>query len=347
MLYELRYDAEGKPNELKPLPFGRFDLEKHLEDLLAAQLTSVLFEDNEMMPIFQERNRQPEADIYALNEEGDLVIFELKRGTAQDGALHQALRYCETAAHWSFDELQRKYTKYIQTKRRDEMEETDRCLLAAHQENFGLDCPLDKSAFNRRQHLRIVGTAGDDRLIRNVDYWRSQGISVSFMPYRVYEIEGKSYFEFFSQPYDRHANPSDIKGVIFDSDKTYREYALEYMLEQNRVAAFGGSKDAVNCLRKGDTVFLYEKVRGIIAAGRITSDKKEDVERDALYCDVIWLIGKPGAGEGGRAMSAREIKQELNRNFFWARTVKVPYLSVEETKTLLEALRRVLGETDE
>jgi len=32
------------------------------------------------MPIFQERQLQPEADIYALNREGDLVIFELKRG---------------------------------------------------------------------------------------------------------------------------------------------------------------------------------------------------------------------------------------------------------------------------
>jgi len=44
------------------------------------------------MPIFQERQYQKEADIYALNEKGELIIFELKRGSAGEGAVHQALR---------------------------------------------------------------------------------------------------------------------------------------------------------------------------------------------------------------------------------------------------------------
>lgn len=53
-----------------------------MEDLLAQNLWDVLFEDSQLMPIFQERLWQPEADIYALNEQGDLVIFELKRANA-------------------------------------------------------------------------------------------------------------------------------------------------------------------------------------------------------------------------------------------------------------------------
>ena len=35
------------------------------------------------MPVFQERQYQAEADIYALNEQGELVIFELKRSSAK------------------------------------------------------------------------------------------------------------------------------------------------------------------------------------------------------------------------------------------------------------------------
>ena len=58
----------------------------------------MLFEGNELMPICQERPQQEEADIYALNERGELVIFELKRDGAGADAVHQALRYCEKAA---------------------------------------------------------------------------------------------------------------------------------------------------------------------------------------------------------------------------------------------------------
>ncbi|MCA9469724.1 MAG: hypothetical protein KC643_30365 [Nitrospira sp.] len=111
MLYKITQN-NGIPYSLTPLPFGNLDLEKHLENLMANQMAGVLFEDNEMMPIFQERSQQPEADIYALNEKGDLIIFELKRGPASGDAVYQALRYCETAAHWDFNNLQTKLATY-------------------------------------------------------------------------------------------------------------------------------------------------------------------------------------------------------------------------------------------
>src|SRR5438105_2136557 len=66
MLYKLG-QTNGIPDNLIPLKFGNFDLEKHLENLMADKMAGVLFEDNEMMPIFRERQQQPEADIYALN----------------------------------------------------------------------------------------------------------------------------------------------------------------------------------------------------------------------------------------------------------------------------------------
>ncbi|WP_227992673.1 hypothetical protein [Shewanella sp. YLB-07] len=54
------------------------------------------------MPVFQERQWQAEADIYALNESGELVIFELKRASAGKDAVHQALRYAQDAGQWSY-----------------------------------------------------------------------------------------------------------------------------------------------------------------------------------------------------------------------------------------------------
>lgn len=100
MLYKLTLD-DSNPNGLEPLPFYDFSqlskIEKDLENLLADNLLNKLFEDNALMPIHQERSFQGEADIYAVTEKGDLVIFELKRGVVGDDAMVQILRYTQTA----------------------------------------------------------------------------------------------------------------------------------------------------------------------------------------------------------------------------------------------------------
>jgi hypothetical protein len=334
MLYKLG-QTNGVPDSLTPLPFGNLHLEKHLEKLMADKLAGVLFEDNEMMPIFQERSRQPEADIYALNEKGDLIIFELKRKAAEKDAVYQALRYCETAAHWDFNTLQAKLATYRDDPRIK--------LQEAHKVHFGLEHALDESDFNKSQHLLIVGTAGSDDLIRNVNYWKSKGLSVNFIPYRVFRIGDEDYFEFFSHPYDRHANPAHAKGVIFDTNLSYNPESIWYMCEKDRVAAFGDIKGTMHSLGKGDIVFLYHKGAGIIAAGEVSSDVKEDIDKDALYCDLRWLTSKPTKGTPYKFMPAWQIKQVMDRNFWWAKAMKAPFLSKEEAGKLLEALGTTLG----
>ena len=184
MLYKL-----GKSGthfvSLDPQPFRGLPREKELEDLIAQNLWDVLFESSELMPIFQERAWQPEADIYALNEAGDLVIFELKRDDVGSGAVHQALRYCEKAARLSYGELEAMLSTYRGGSGLNLQEE--------HRIAFELEHPIDKAAFNRKQHLMIVGSAGDSELIQNVDYWRSKGLPLNFVPYRIYDINGEEY----------------------------------------------------------------------------------------------------------------------------------------------------------
>jgi hypothetical protein len=330
MLYKLGKSAK-KFDSIDPLPFSGLPLEKELEDLLAQNLWDVLFEGSQLMPIFQERSWQPEADIYALNEQGDLVIFELKRAHADGGAVHQALRYCEKAGRYSYEKLEEMLRAY----RKDQL----LSLQQGHQSGFDLEHPLDRSAFNKKQHLVIVGSAGDDELIRNLDYWKLKGISLSFIPYRVYKIAGEHYFEFFSLPYDQHSNPGLAKGVIFDTNFSWNEESIWYMCEGDRVAAFGSIKGIVHSFNKGDIVFLYHKGRGIIAAGEVKSDAKEDASADAMYCDLKWLTPKPIKGKAFKVMSVAQIKHVTGRNFYWAKTMKPPYLNKEDAAHLLEELK--------
>jgi hypothetical protein len=111
MLYKLGKAAQTFVS-IDPLPFSGVPLEKGLEDLVAQNLWDVLFEKSRLMPIFQERTWQPEPDIYALDEHGDLVIFELKRDSADSGALHQALRYCENAGRFTYEKIEEMFRAY-------------------------------------------------------------------------------------------------------------------------------------------------------------------------------------------------------------------------------------------
>ena len=336
MLYKLG-KSHDKFDSIEPVAFSGLPKEKELEDLLAANLLDVLFECNELMPIIQERARQAEADIYALNKQGDLVIFELKREQVDHGAVHQILRYCEKASRFGYEELQRKLRQY---KKNPELN-----LQNEHRDNFNLEHPLDQAAFNKRQHLWVIGSAGDEQLIQNVSYWKSQGLSLDFIPYRVYKIGNDHYFEFFSLPYDQHSNPSEIKGVIFDTNRSWNEEAIWYMCENDRVAAFGEIKGVVYSFRKGDYVFLYHKGKGIVAVGKVESEVKEDKEdkqKNTLYRDLRWLTPKPTKEKPFKAMSASKIKEVMGYNFFWAKTMKPPFLNKEESEKLLAALKETL-----
>ena len=336
MLYKLG-STDGKFDAVEPVAFRDFgsfgQLEKDLENLIARNILDVLFEDAGLMPIYQERQGQQAADFYALDATGDLSIFELKRSTAGEGAVHQALRYAQDAGQLSFAQLEDWFRGY---------KGTDKDLAKEHVEAFGLDAPLATHEFNRRQHLVVIGSGADDSLIDAVDYWRRQGISIDFLPYRIYELGDERYFEFFALPYDRHKNPADEKGVLFDTNRTYDEDSIWYMVENRRVAAFGGAKRFVEQVGVGDTVFFSHKWSGIVAAAKVLSKVHRDGS-ETLYRDVEFVTPVPHRGTEPRAMPFARVREITGRRFYWARTIKVPFLAKDEAARLVEELRRYLG----
>ncbi len=338
MLYRLTNAQDGS-KELEPLAFLDFaalgKVEKDLEVLLATHLLDVLFEDAALMPIFQERAMQAEADLYAINRDGELIIFELKRGFAGSDAMLQALRYGQDAGQWSYNVLEEKYRTYCGN--------AGASLAEAHREAFSLERTLSPSEFNTRQHFMIVGSAANDSLITAVDYWKRRGISVDFLPYRLYSIGDQYYFEFFALPYDRHQNPSSAKGVLFDTNRSWNEDAVWNMVEHNKVAAYGSSKHVVDYLNLKDLVFFSHKWVGIVAAAEVTGQAKNN-GADERYRDVKFLTPVPSKDIGiKKFMPFNQVSTVLGKSFFWARTIKVPYLSREEAQQLLAELKKVVA----
>ena len=330
MLYDI-----SDPESLTPVRYENFLLEKDLENFLSDHLFE-LFESTPLLPIHQERKWQEEADIYALDECGNLIIFELKRNGVGTDAVLQVMRYAQQSFYWNYNELNRKFLAY---PNKDSLFK-EKNLAEAHKNAFELDTELSPNQFNQHQKLIVIGCAGNEGLSDAVDYWKKQGVDIDFTPYRIYSIGNKKYFEFFAKPYDLHENRGTERGILFDTNVSYIESAVWYMFNNKRVAAFGDTKRFVDYLNKGDTVFFSHKGTGIIAAAKVLSDRKIDEGEDAYYRDVAFLTLVPQSESDFKALSFAAVSKLLGKSFYWARTVKVPYLSKEESETLLKALKQ-------
>jgi hypothetical protein len=344
VLYRLTDDLVG----LEPVPFADFiryaKREKHLEEVLSRHLFDTLFEGTPLLPFHQERSYQPEGDIYALDRSGGVVVFELKVAAAGDAALAQLLRYAQVAGGWAYPEIDRKFRAYQQ---RLPYGSAGVELAEAHRQAFGLPAALRPEEFNRTQRMVVVGSAADAELVRAVDYWRGKGLDIDFCPYRIFELGGRPYFEFFAKPYDAHSNPAEAKGVLFDTCRNHLPDALRHMLDRRRVSAFGGRKDAVDGLSRNDLVFYSHARVGVVAAARVTgrevrADTFQGVEE--RYLDVEFVTPVPPPADAvPAAVPFPRVGEVTGKSFFWARIVKVPYLTPDESARLLDELRKVLG----
>jgi len=330
---------EMTPKLLEPIPYKDIatlgKLEKDLENLIAGNLLSVLFEDNPFLPIFQERSFREEPDIIAMDKGGNIVIIEIKRSKVGSEALTQVFRYAQQIQSWTYETIQDRLRRYLSDDKLD--------LKMYHRDTFGLPSSLDENHFNRSQRMLIVGNSLDIELINYVEYWRTKGIDIDFIPYRIYELGPKTYLEFFAKPYDVHSNRADIKGVIFDSNRAYDEGALEYMFKRSRVSSFGERADAVYCLHSRDYVFLSHKYVGIVAAAQVVSNVKTgayDDDDDESYVDVRYLTPIPEKIDDSMPrMSFSRLSEILDKPFYWARIDKRPYLSKEESEKVIAKLR--------
>lgn len=328
MLY--KYKGNGR---IEMLPSYNFEdlggLEKDLENLLADNLADLYTEEGQLMPIFQERSWQSEPDLCALDRNGNMFIFELKRGIVPGDTTIQVMRYCQDYGQKNYFELCSLYKVYT----------GDSDLAKAHANAFGLDSPLPIEAFNRKQKLIVVGSSSDSALMDAVRYWQHSGIDIDYIPYRFYKVNNEVYFEFFAKPFDFHLNVADTKGILFDTNKTYGPNDIWDMFENSKVSAYGGVKNCVTSFNKGDYVFYYHKGWGVVGAGKIKSSKAKEIKsKDEMYMEVELLTPVVKCENDLKCVSVAEVKELLDKNFYLARTTKVPYLSVDESKKVLEFL---------
>jgi hypothetical protein len=171
--------------------------EKDLENFLASRPQNLVREER-LLIISQEAKWQEEADILALDRDGLLYIFELKRGASGEENLLQVIRYGQMFGQATYDDLQQRWNKYIGNTS---------SLSADHQRYFGLDQPISRSSFNKNQKFVVITAGVDVATLQAVEYWRSKGLPIIPLTYHVYKSSTEFFVEFhaFSPQLDDYA----------------------------------------------------------------------------------------------------------------------------------------------
>lgn len=234
-------------------------LSKHIQDLIST---------NELMTIFNERPRQEEPDILALDKDGDLYIFELKRWSSNQENLLQVLRYGQLLGNSSYDELNELYNKYINNGYLE--------LSQVHQEYFKLFKPIEE--FNKQQHFLVVTNGLDQGTIEAIIYWKKVGLNIDAIIYWVFEINNEYFIEFnmYSpiEGYLEYENNTYLLNTNFSNNQSHTDEMLQ---EEKAAAYYPGNREKIQKLQKGDLVFLYKSGAGIIAYGTASGKLRKRV----------------------------------------------------------------------
>lgn len=218
--------------------------EKDLEKLISKNLSSFIPE-NQLMVIFQERQWQEEADIFALDKDGVLYIFELKRWRSKQENLLQVLRYGQKFGQFDYEALQEMLRKYHKNSALE--------LDESHKEYFKevISQQLDREKFNFNQHFVVITNGVDLETLNAIQYWKKKGLRIDCLPYKVYEENGTFLLEFKSfNPqnevlFEEESNVFIVNTNIAWSKSNYRE-----MLDRNRAAAYGDRRFGIERIKK-------------------------------------------------------------------------------------------------
>lgn len=328
MLYKLNQNA-NRNNYTKVKRVTLSDIgwkEKDLENLISNNIQDFI-SSNDLMAIFTERARQEEPDMLAIDKNGDLYIFELKRWSGKQENLLQVLRYGQLFGKSTYDELNSLYQKYQHNSKAN--------LAHDHAVYFHADPlkVLSDDCFNQKQHFLIVTNGVDQSTIESIIYWQSNGLNIDAIVYWVFEISGEYYIEFNTYSQTENFLEYENNCYVLNTNKQAGSHYTQEMLDGHKAAAYyPGWREKIQKFQKGDLVFLYESGVGIRAYGYangVLNKKACDG-----YADYEYNMYLENFTELSNPISASQMKEVTNSSFNFRQTMFS--ISEEAAKEILK-----------
>ena len=306
MLYRLeRNDIESSSRVDIKNPGDLGLTEKDIENFLSSHLAEFV-SANQLLLLGQERPFQEEADLFGLDKEGTLYLFELKRGKSNAENLLQVMRYGQRFGRYAYKELE-DLAKRLLTINDDSWD-----LAEAHKERFDLDEKLAETKFNQDQVFVLVTNGTDSDTIDAINYWHKKGIRIECSPYRIYNIDGAPYIQFDTYNPDAETLVEENTDYfIVNTNKKYDPNAWQSMLNNNKASAYGTSKWIVWQISKSSIVYLYHKGVGVIAKGKAKETYLKNDEEFYVPLEIDWKL-EDEKEWADKAPTAREINDEMN-----------------------------------
>ena len=230
-VYQVEHDDIMR---LKESDFGK---EEQLEERLVRTAT-VRIGGVELLYISRQgtTKKRKRFDLTALDENGDLVVVELKKGQAPRRVIAQALDYVSDLQNHEYSELEADYEEFLNTEHQHTDEESQ-SLRKAHSNYFDHDEPLPEEQFNDDQRIIIIGESFDDATLNMADYLRERGgIDVILVRYRVYQDEDQDEELLITNsilPPDEEHTPSPEQSLS-DKDERQKDFWRQFQQKHRR-----------------------------------------------------------------------------------------------------------------
>lgn len=308
MLFALSKEPETQRNVLEKIYLSTLEEAKwHEEDIenILVERIDLLVNQDQLMVIFKERRRQEEADILALDKNGVLYIFELKRWESDRSNLLQVMRYGQIFGQYSYEALERLFRKHT--------DEPEANLAQEHAGLFEIEA-LEHSKFNNSQKFIIVTAGIDVKTIEAISYWQEKSVPLSALTYHIYKHGDDFFLDFHSYS----PQPDDYAGLlshnyIVNTNVTRKEKVYRDMLSQGKASAYYGRKNAVDRIQKGDCVFLYHVGVGVCAMGKaienVQSCAYEGDEGEERYVPLKFQFKADPVQDPNKCVHSGEINQ--------------------------------------
>ena len=293
------YRVNLKTGEFSPLVSCKAaDLkvkEKQIEEWMALKPNLLFTDEDAVMIIAQELPGEPQADLLAVDSQGNLIIIEIKRHWSDRNTVGQLLDYAARLSTWDYDAFNKQWQSYKGGQARDLFED-----FRAFVENPCFEC----EAFLKTKRLYVLASEADKGLQRIIKWLRDEhNVPIDFVPFAFFK-HGNDVF--------LRMEKIDVKPIpqlgfegdwFFNSNETYAPGAWGY--------GEAITKAKMDLPARGDRVFVYVNRKGIIAAGKVAEEISEqgsgifnkNTNGDEYHRKVDWLVKVPVK----RAVSASDV----------------------------------------
>jgi len=294
-----------------PYDFGLHEID--IENFLKSRLGEIVSEA-QLMLIGQERRWQEEADLLALDKEGVLYIFELKRWEASPENILQVMRYGQIFGRYAYEDLE-------DLAKRQQMLEGS--LKESHKEYFELNSELSESDFNTDQVFVLVTNGLDKDTISAVNYWSHKGVKIECAPYRIYDISGQPYIQFDTyNPEHQTFHEENTRIFIVNTNRTYMPEAWKEMLNDGSAgfaSAYAHRRHSIDRIAEGNIVYLYHTRVGVIAKATASGSCKKSENVFSFPLRFDWALLEESTWN--KAPMAWEINGRLGAGYRFFGTV--------------------------